>query len=239
MNLNKLQRKIKKVLGRYSFDIVNEAMADEKFVIIAKFGKGLDKSTFFINKQAGVNGLLIGANLAMSESILKKSIQNTIHLIASQYNVSSAPPTYKDDEATISLQMTYNYLKFNDKDFMLYVYNFKNCIMSIYNDIQRFLQHDELPFLDLSMFEGVDWTIFDPYIYIEERDRHFDGSWDKYISTLKDSVDEEDDLTELLYVEMCKSFEETNNMPIDVACEYIIEKAMSSIDEDKKRKLAN
>lgn len=240
MNITRLQRKVKKVLERESFEIVNEAMTEEKFILIAKFGKVLDKSTFFVNKQAGLNGIMIGANLALSANVLTRSIQNAIQLIASQYNVSCAPPVYKDGEETISLQIIYNYLKFREKDLMLYIYNFKNCITSIYNEIQRYLEHDEMPYLDLSMFEGVDWAVFDPYIYIEERDKRFDGSWDKYIDMLKHSGDEEDAVMELLYVEMCKLFEDTNNVPIDVACEYIIDKAIRHVEEDDKNgKLAN
>lgn len=235
MKITRLQKKIKKALERNRFEIVNEAQNDDKLIIVSKFGTELDQSTFFVHKSPNLSGLLVGANLSLDITILTKSIVNKIQSIASQYNVSSSPPEYKDGEGAMALQMVYNYSKFRDDDLVLYVNDFKQCIIAIYNEIKRCISPEDLAYLDLSMFEGVDWALFDPYIYIIERDKRFDGSWEKYIFALKINLDQSGVKAELDYVEKCKSFEDKNNIPIDVACEYIVDKAMSYDLEDKDK----
>lgn len=241
LDLLRLQQKIKKTLEDNSFKVVKDFLTKEKFVVISNFGDELSKSTFFIDKKMGSDDLMIGANIALSIGVLTKSMINRIQLTSARHNISCSPVKYnhKDDEGVITIQVVYSFLKFNEKNFMLYINNFKDCIQAVYSDVQRYLQHQETQYLDLSMFESADWTVFDPYTYIMERDKRFNGSWDNYIQTLKKNLDKKEKLAELLYVEMCKSFEDQNNIPIDLACDFIIDKIMQHVNDDKSDKVVN
>lgn len=238
MSLSRLQQRIKKTLEENSFTIINDSVSKDKFRIISNFGDELDQSTFYIDKQSGSSGLVIGAHITLDNQALTKSLSNKIHLTSAKHNVSCSPVKYssKDDTGTISLQMIYSFVKYNEKNFLLYINNFKDCIKALYADIQRYLEHQNAPYLDLSMFEGADWSVFDPYTYIMERDKHYNGSWERYVEVLKKNLDRKEKLAELIYVEMCKRFEDQNNIPIDVACDYIIDQIMDYIGDDKEEK---
>jgi hypothetical protein len=188
-----------------------------------------------------MDGLIIGANITLDNKVLTMSLSNRIQFTSAKHNVSCSPVKYntKDETATVSLQMSYSFFKYNDKNFMLYVINFKECIKDLYGDIQKYLQHQDSPYLDLSMFEGADWSVFDPYTYIMERDKKYDGSWDKYIEVLKKNLNKKEKLAELIYVEMCKRFEDQNNVPIDLACDYIIDQIMDHVNVEKDEKAFN
>lgn len=237
MDLSRLQQRIQKTLEDHSFTIINNHITEEKFRLVSNFGKDLEQSTFYIDKQSDSNGLVIGAHITLDNKVLTKSLSNRIQITTAKYNVSCSPIKYntKEETGTISLQIIYNFLKYNEKNFMLYVDNFKTCIKALYLDIQKYLQHQSVPYLDLSMFEGADWSVFDPYTYIIERDKTHDGSWERYVDFLKKTLNKKEKLAELIYVDMCKKFEELNNMPIDLACDYIVEQIMEHMGEDKEK----
>lgn len=234
MELLRLQQKITKTLENNSFKIINNTSSKEKFVMISNFGDELPQSTFYINKKNNMDDLVIGAHITLDNKILTKFLLGKIHLISSKHNVSCSSVKYdiKNDTGTMSLQIIYNFDKYNDKIFMLYVNKFKDCIKALYDNIYKHLQHKETIYLDLSMFDGADWTIFDPYMYIIERDKKYNGSWGQYILYLKNNLDKKDNIAELIYVEMCKKFEDSNNTSIDLACDYIIENIMQHIDKN-------
>lgn len=237
LDLSRLQQRIKKTLKDNSFTIVNGHATKEKFRLVSRFGQGLEQSTFYIDRQSGSDGLIIGAHITLDNKILTKSLANRIQLISAKHSVSCSPIRYntKDETGTILVQIIYNFLKYNEKNFMLYINNFKDCIRALYFDIQKYLQHQDAAYLDLSMFEGADWSVFDPYTYIMEKDKSYNGSWERYVDVLKKNLDTKEKLVELIYVEMCKRFEDQNNIPIDLACDYIIEQIMEHTNEDDKR----
>jgi len=239
--ISQLQQRIKKTLESNSFTIINDSITKDNFRIVSNFGEELEQSTFYIDKQSRVPGLIVGAHITLDNRVLTKSLSNKIQLTSAKHNVSCSPVKYnpKDDTGTISLQMIYNFLKYNEKNFLLYIDNFKNCVKALYNDIQQYLEHQNSPYLDLSMFEGADWSVFDPYTYIVERDKRYNGSWERYVEVLKKGLDKKEKLAELIYVEMCKRFEEQNNVPIDLACDYIIDQIMEHINDDKEEKVFN
>ena len=241
LDLSRLQQRIKKTLEDHSFTIVNNQVSKEKFRLVSNFGEELERSTFYIDKQSHSDGLIIGAHITLDNKVLTKSLSNRIQLTSAKHNVSCSPIKYnsKDETGTVSLQMVYSFLKYSEKNFMLYINNFKDCIKALYRDIQGYLQHHSTHYLDLSMFEGADWSVFDPYIYIMERDKNYDGSWEKYAKTLKKTLDRKEKLAELIYVDMCKNFEEQNHMPIDLACDYIIEQIMEYANDDNEKKVFN
>jgi hypothetical protein len=237
--LSRLQQRITKTLESNSFTIVNNHASKNNFRLITSFGDDLEQSTFYIDKQIGSAGLVIGAHITLDNKVLTKSLLNRIQLTSAKHSVSCSPVKYnsKEESGTVSLQMIYSFLKYNEKNFMLYVNNFKDCIKALYLDIQRFLQHQDSAYLDLSMFEGADWSVFDPYTYIMKRDKSYDGSWERYIEILKKSLDRKEKLAELIYVEMCKRFEDQNNIPIDLACDYIIDQIMDYVNADGEKVL--
>lgn len=241
MALARLQQRIKKTLEDNSFTIVNNHSSKNNFRLVSSFGKELEQSTFFIDRQVGSDGLVIGAHITLDNKVLTKSLSNRIQLTSAKHNVSCSPVKYnsKEETGTVSLQMVYSFIKYNEKNFMLYVNNFRDCIKALYLDIQRTLQHQESSYLDLSMFEGADWSVFDPYTYIMERDKKYDGSWERYIEILKKGLDRKEKLAELIYVEMCKRFEDQNNIPIDLACDYIIDQIMDYVNTEKDEKALN
>lgn len=238
MALSRLQQRIKKTLEEHSFETLNEQAGKDKFRLVASFGNELEESTFFIDKKAGTDGLIIGAHITLDNKVLTRSLSNKIHLIANKYNISCSPTKYnaKDDTGTLSMQIIYSFVKYSEKNLMLYVHNFRDCIKNLYEEIQKYLDHQDAPYLDLSMFEGADWSVFDPYTYITERDKYHDGSWERYIDLLKKSLDKKEKLAELIYVEMCKRFEDQNNIPIDIACDSIVDELMEHINEVKDEK---
>jgi len=235
--LSRLQQKIKNTLQDHSFKIIHDQQTKEKFRLVSNFGKELEQSTFYIDRQVGSDGLVIGAHITLDNKILTRSLSNKIQLTSAKHNVSCSPVKYntKEETGTVSLQITYNFLKYNEKNFMLYVNNFRDCIKALYLDIQKYLQHQDAAYIDLSMFEGADWSVFDPYAYIMERDKNYNGSWERYVEVLKKGLDKKEKLAELIYVEMCKQFEDQNNMPIDLACDYIIDKITEHANEDDKK----
>ena len=239
--LIRLQQRIKKTLEDNSFTILNDHLTKERFRLISNFGEELEQSTFYIDKQTGSDGLIIGAHITLDNKILTKSLSNRIQLTSAKHNVSCSPIKYntKEETGTVSLQMIYSFLKYNEKNFMLYVNNFKDCIKALYLDIQKYLQHQDSAYIDLSMFEGADWSVFDPYTYIMERDKQYNGSWERYVEKLKKNLDRKEKLAELIYVEMCKRFEDQNNIPIDLACDYIVEQIMEHVNENKDKKVIN
>lgn len=241
MALLRLQQRIKKTLEENSFTILNDTTTKDKFRLVSNFGKELEQSTFYVDKQTGTPGIIIGAHITLDNRALTKSLSNKIQLTSAKHNVSCSPVKYntKEDTGTISLQMVYSFLKYNEKNFLLYINNFRDCIKALYVDIQRYLEHQDSPFMDLSMFEGADWSVFDPYTYIIERDKRYNGSWERYIEVLKKGLDKKEKLAELIYVEMCKRFEDQNNVPIDLACDYIIDQIMDHINDDKEEKVFN
>lgn len=241
LSFSRLQQRIKKTLEENSFTVINNQASKDKFRLVSSFGEGLKQSTFYIDKQSSLNGLIIGAHITLDNRILTKSLSNKIQLTSSKHNVSSSPTKYntKDDTGTISLQMIYSFLKYSEKNFLLYINNFKTCIEALYIDIRRYLEYQDAPYLDLSMFEGADWSAFDPYTYIMERDKHHNGSWERYVEVLKKNLDRKEKLAELIYVEMCKRFEDQNNVPIDLACDYIVDQIMEHINDDKEKRVSN
>lgn len=241
LTLSRLQQRIKKTLDDNSFTIINEHLTKEKFRLVSNFGKDLEQSTFYVDRQIGSDGLIIGANITLDNKVLTRSLSNKIQLTSARHNVACSPVRYntKHETGTISLQIIYNFLKYNEKNFMLYINNFKGCIKALYADIQKYLQHQNASYLDLSMFEGADWSVFDPYTYIIERDKKYDGSWDRYIEILKRGLDRKEKLAELICVEMCKRFEDQNNIPIDLACDYIIDQIMNHVNGEKAEKVIN
>lgn len=236
MSLPRLQQRIIKTLENNSFTLINNHTSKNSFRLVSNFGDELDDSTFYIDKQLDTPGIVIGAHITLDNNAITKSLSNKIQAISVNYNVSSSPSKYnaKDDTGTISLQMIYSFVRYSEKNFLLYVSNFKDCIKSLYEEIQRFLQYEDAFYLDLSMFESADWSVFDPYTYIVERDKHYNGSWEQYVETLKKSLDKKEKLAELLYVEMCKSFEDKNDIPIDLACDSIVDEIMEHINDDEK-----
>lgn len=241
MPILRLQQKIKKTLEENSFIIINSQKTKTGFRLVSNFGEELNDSTFYVDKQTGLDGLTIGAHITLDNRVLTKSLNNKIQLTATKHNVSCSPAKHntKDDTGTISLQMMYSFLKYNEKNFLLYINNFRECIKALYADIQRYLQHQDAQYLDLSMFEGADWSVFDPYTYILERDKHHNGSWERYVEKLKKSLDKKEKLAELIYVEMCKRFEDENDIPMDLACDYIVDQIMEHYTENKDEKIFN
>lgn len=241
MALSRLQQRIKKTLEDNSYSIINDSSSKDKFTLVSNFGSELEQSTFYISKQVGSPGLVIGAHITLDNRVLTMSLSNKIQLTSAKHNVSCSPIKHsaKDDSGTISLQMVYSFLKYNEKNFLLYIDNFKDCIRALYKDISKYLAHQDSPYLDLSMFEGADWSVFDPYTYIVERDKHHNGSWERYVEALKKNLDKKEKLAELIYVEMCKRFEDQNDVPIDLACDYIIDQIMDHINDDKEEKVFN
>jgi hypothetical protein len=237
----RLQQRVQKTLEENSFTIINSHKTKNNFRFISNFGQELEQSTFYVDKQSGSNGLVIGAHITLDNRVLTKSLTNKIQLTSAKYNVSCSPIKHnsKDDTGTMSLQMLYSFLKYNEKNFLLYINSFKDCIKTLYADIQKYLQYQDAPYLDLSMFEGADWSIFDPYTYIMERDKHYNGSWERYVEKLKKGLNKKEKLAELIYVEMCKRFEDQNNVPIDIACDYIIDQIMEHSTENKNEKVFN
>ncbi len=240
MASSKLQQKVKKTLESSSFEVVSDHSEEDGFFLVSSFGKDLDYSTFYIDKQAGVSGLIIGASVVLDVTALTKSMLNRIQAIAIQYNVTCSPIKYNDnDEGVVALHLVYTFLRFNEKNFLLHIDKFKECIGQLFDDIQNYTQYQDVIFLDLSMFESADWTIFDPYTYVVERDKKYDGSWEKYVDHLKNNLDKKEKLAELLYVEMCQKFELVNEIPIDLACDFIIETIMDYIGEENKTRVMN
>jgi len=240
--LSRLQQRIKKTLDDHSFTIVNDRLTKDKFRLIYSFGKELEQSTFYIDRRINSPGLIVGANITLDNKVFTRSLSERIQFTSAKHNVSCSTIKYdsKEDTGTVSLHMVYYAFKYNEKNFMLYVNNFKNCIRALYSDIQKYLQQQDSTYLDLSMFEGADWSIFDPYVYIIERDKRYDGSWEKYIDTLKKNLNKKERLAELIYVEMCKRFEDLNDMPIDLAYDYITEQIMDYVsDQEEDEKVFN
>jgi hypothetical protein len=236
LELAQIQDRVKKTLKKYKFGIVNEYLTDNKFRIIADFGQEIEYSTFFIEQTLNNNSIVIGANITLGVKVLTKSLSHKIQLIATTHNVSCSPITYNanDENGTLSLQIAYNFLRYSELNFILYVNNFKRCVHDLYADIKKYLQYQDATYLDLSMFENADWAIFDPYTLIIERDKKYNGSWDLYIKTIKKMLKK--DKIELKHIEMCKKFEAINNIPLDFVCDYIVEQIMKQIENIGNKK---
>lgn len=241
LELLKLQVKLTKTLEKSLFTIISNVLTDEKLVIVSSFGDELENSTFFMSAEDDLDGLVIGAHITLETKVLTTSLIKKIQSIAAEYSVFGFPPEYntKDETGTIAFQVVYNFVRYSEKNFMLYVNNFKCCIMALFDDIQRCLDHQDMFFMDLSMFETADWSIFDPSTYIIERDKNFSGSWDVYAKHLKKNLKKKEKLAELLYVEMCQEFEQVNDIPIDLAYDYIIDNIMQYVLDENKDRIVN
>ena len=135
----------------------------------------------------------------------------------------------------------YNFLRYSEINFILYVNNFKKCVESLYVDVKKHLQYKDIIYLDLSMFEDANWEIFDPYTYVVERDKKYNSSWEVYIKIMKKKKKNKE---QLKYVEMCKKFEDVNKIPLDLVCDYIVEQILQEAEKniefaDNKKKIIN
>lgn len=238
--LLKLQQRVKKTLEENFFKIISTHLESDNFFMVSSFGKEFEQSTFYVDKQATVNGLIIGASIALDVKNLTKSMLNRIYAIAGQHDVFCSQIKYNNnDEGVIGLHIMYNFLRYNEKKFLLHLEKFHGCIRHLFEDIQKYTKYQDTIYLDLSMFETADWTIFDPYTYVVERDQKYDGSWEIYINSLKTSLNKKERLAELLYVEMCQAFELINEIPIDLACDFIIDTILQYIGEENKLRVMN
>lgn len=225
MDTENLRNQIKKTLQSNLFDIVNDTLTDEKFVVVSNFGEELRHSTFYIDKKHNIDAIIIGAHISLDNRIVTKTLMNKIQIISTQYNVACSPAKYdaKNDTGIVSMKVVYSFVDYDEVIFMSYVNNFRECIKTLYNNIYGYVKYQDFVYIDLSMFTEVDWSSFDPYYYIAERDKKYFGSWDKYI----DDLLENHALQSIVFnTQICKRFEEINKMPIDMVCDYIVEQMM-------------
>ena len=90
-------------------------------------------------------------------------------------------------------------------------------------------------FIDLSMFEKIDWTLFNPSTYLKRRDKRFNGSWVRYIRSLKSL--KINDKTELKHVEACKSFEQKNKLSVGIINYFLDDRLIQFLVKKNKKRI--
>lgn len=232
LGLLHLQQNIQDTLDKYLFEIIHIQNTKNHFRIVASFGGELEEATFYIDRDPKF-GVTIGASISLEDGgFLADGLYSKVQSIAVEHNIVCSPIKYdeEDGSSVVSMRVMYGFSKYNENNFMLYVNNFKQCIERIYNNIKYYLRYHSSMFVDLSMFHDVDWEIFEPSLYISERDSIYGGSWNKYAEAMT-----ENGLSEKLgCIQMCMAFELKNDIPIDCAYEFIIEQVSEYDDNDAR-----
>jgi hypothetical protein len=232
-DLYQLQQKVKSVLEIHSFNVVKEVLTEDKFIFVANFGENLKNATFYIDKRVVSNKISIGAHITLGINIINDSLLNRIQKTTIKYDVSCSPVKYDEinNTGTLSLKTIYDAEEYNENNFIKHIVNFEKCVSAVYNDIQYYMQ--DFFYIDFSMFDAEKMNILkiDPYVYCDRRDGRFNGSWERYISSLQN---DESKINELNCIKMFMEFESINNMPVEIVWNNLYD-ALTTFNPDVKQ----